>query len=251
MLQHFDGMERNFESTGFEHVSKWMLEHGYGFDFFSDRQLQRFRNVGSSIQTGGNNYQVILLPANKLITTESFGKLLQLAKNGATVLVYKNLPSDVPGWNELDKRRKAFQSLIAQLSFSETGGIKKASYGKGEFIISDDLDALMDAAKVKKESFSEHGLSFIRRKNTDGAVYFINNRSEKPIYDWVQLNTKASGTFFFDPMSGAIRAAKHRINPSGIMEVLVQLQPYESVIVQTYKTARSGVAYNYVRPGIM
>ena len=39
LLQHFDGMERNFEGTNFEHVSKWMLENGYGFDFFSDRQL--------------------------------------------------------------------------------------------------------------------------------------------------------------------------------------------------------------------
>ena len=97
MLQHFDGMERNFEGTDFEHVSKWMLDNGYGFDFFSDRQLQKFKTVGSSVQTGGNNYQVILLPANKLMSNESFSKLISLAKNGATVLVYKNLAVDVPG----------------------------------------------------------------------------------------------------------------------------------------------------------
>jgi hypothetical protein len=117
LLQHFDGMERNFERTGFEHVSKWMLEKGYGFDFFSDRQLQKFKNIGTAIQTGGNNYQVILLPANKLIINESFSKIMGLAKNGATVLIYKNLPADVPGWNDLEKRRKAFQNLVAQLSF--------------------------------------------------------------------------------------------------------------------------------------
>lgn len=40
MLQHFDGMEKNFEKTDFEHVAKWMQEEGYGFDFFSDRQLK-------------------------------------------------------------------------------------------------------------------------------------------------------------------------------------------------------------------
>ena len=34
LLQHFDGMERNFEKTDFEEVSKWMVEKGYSFDFF-------------------------------------------------------------------------------------------------------------------------------------------------------------------------------------------------------------------------
>jgi len=34
LLQDFDGMERNFEGTDFEHVSKWMPEKGYSFDFF-------------------------------------------------------------------------------------------------------------------------------------------------------------------------------------------------------------------------
>jgi hypothetical protein len=49
LLQHFDGMERNFEKTDFEHVSKWMVEKGYSFDFFSDRQLQNFTVSGNFI----------------------------------------------------------------------------------------------------------------------------------------------------------------------------------------------------------
>src|SRR5262249_45922972 len=50
LLQHFDGMERNFEKTEFEHVSKWMLESGYSFDFFSDRQLQQFTYSAGKIR---------------------------------------------------------------------------------------------------------------------------------------------------------------------------------------------------------
>lgn len=246
LLQHFDGMERNFEGTGFEHVSKWMLENGYGFDFFSDRQLQKFKNVGASIQTGGNNYQVVLLPANKLISTESLNKLVGLAKNGATVLVYKNLPADVPGLGDVDKRRKAFQNLIAQLSFKEDGKIKKANIGKGAFIVSDDMNALMDAAKVRRENVSEKGLSFIRRKNSEGTIYFINNRTDKAIDEWVSLSANASSVALFEPMFGKTGLAKWRKMGSNI-EVRLQLQPFESIIVQTYSTKKTAKEFPYTK----
>jgi hypothetical protein len=246
LLQHFDGMERNFEGTNFEHVSKWMMENGYCFDFFSDRQLQRFKNIGSSVQTGGNNYQVILLPANKLISNESFNRLVELAKNGATILVYKDLAADVPGFNDLDKRRKAFQNLVAQLYFRQEGKVKKASIGKGLFIVSDDMDGLMNAAKVRKEVVAEKGLSFIRRRNNDGAVYFFDNRSDKAIDQWVSLNTNATSIALFEPMFGKIGLAKWRKTGSKI-EVRLQLQPYESIIIQAYNRKKTAIEFPYIK----
>jgi hypothetical protein len=246
LLQHFDGMERNFVGSNFEHVSKWMLENGYGFDFYSDRQLQKFKTAGSLVQTGGNNYQVILLPANKLTSNESFAKLIELAKNGATVLVYKNLPSDVPGWNELDNRRKEFQNLIMQLSFKEDGKIKKAVVGKGAFIVSDDMSALMNAAKVRKENLAEKSLSFIRRKNNDGTIYYISNRSDKAVDEWVSLNVNPNSVALFEPMFGKTGLAKWRKVKNGI-EVRLQLQPFESVIVQAYSAKKTGAEYPYTK----
>jgi hypothetical protein len=65
LLQHFDGMEKNFENTSFEHVSKWLLENGYAFDFFSDRQLQHFSVNAGKVQTGGGSYRTILFPGNQ------------------------------------------------------------------------------------------------------------------------------------------------------------------------------------------
>jgi hypothetical protein len=248
LLQHFDGMEKNFEHSDFEQVSKWMLEKGYGFDFFSDRQLQKFKRLNGGIGTGGNQYQTIMLPANELITGESFQKLLELAKAGATILVYKAMPNDVPGWHNLESRRRTFQNLLAQLRFTGSRGVKRAVVGKGAFVVSDDLNALLNAAGVKQESLAEKGLSFIRRKNNDGTVYFLNNRSDKAVYEWVPLATKAASVFFFEPMFGNIRAAKWKQRPDGTIEVLVQLQPHESIIVQAYKTAKKGTGYSYAKP---
>jgi hypothetical protein len=244
MLQHFDGMERNFEGTNFEHVSKWMLENGYGFDFFSDRQLQKFKANGSFVATGGNNYKVVLLPANKLISNESFSKLVELARAGATILVYKNLPDDVPGWNDLETRRKAFRSLVAQLSFTEEGKVKRAHVGKGSFIVSDDIDALMKAATVRNEILSRQGLSFIRRRNTEGIVYFIDNRNDKAIDEWISLNTNPKAVALFEPMLGQIGFAKWRKAGEQI-QLRLQLQPYQSMIVQTYNVSHTGNEFSY------
>lgn len=247
LLQHFDGMERNFEGTDFEHISKELLEKGYGFDFFSDRQLQHFTISGNTIETGGNQYQTILLPANKYIPLESFEKLIALAKSGATILCYKNIPADVPGFNELAKRQSALLQLKDQLSFVIDGNIKKATIGKGAFIVGDNMTDLLAAAKVKNESLVEQGLQFIRKKNKDGYIYFINNRTNDVYSSWLPLHIKAYTVALFNAMTGKNGLAKWRKANSGTTEVYIQLKPYESIIVQAYTTKRTGNDYPYIK----
>ena len=245
LLQHFDGMERNFEKTDFEQVAKSMVEKGYSFDFFSDRQLQNFTNNANKIISGGNSYQTILLPANKLISEKSFQKLVELAKNGATILVYINLPKDVPGYGQLDARRNIFQQLVNQLQFSKSGNIKKAIVGKGVFLMDDNIDVLLEAAKTRRESYADKGLSVLRRKNADGTIYFINNRTDKPFNNWIQLNESPATLALFDPMTGNNGLAKWRKNEKGGVEVLLQLESYESAIIQSYQSMKTGNNYPY------
>jgi hypothetical protein len=248
LLQHFDGMERNFEKTDFEQVSKWMVEKGYSFDFFSDRQLQNFTNSGNKILSGGNSYQTILLPANKLIAEKSFQKLLNLAKQGAKILIYKNLPRDAPGFGQLDDRRKILQQLTDQLKFQGEGPVKKAAIGKGIFFMSDNIDDLLQAANARKESLADKGLSVIRRKNNDGTIYFINNRTANAFNDRIELNEKTGTIALFDPMTGKSGLAVTGKNDKGTIDVLVQLQSFESVVIQAYNAKRTGNGYPYTEP---
>lgn len=249
LLQHFDGMERNFENTDFEHVSKWMIDKGYSFDFFSDRQLQKFTAAGNKLSSGANAYQAILLPANKLIPGNSFQKLLNLAKQGARILVYKELPGDVPGWNEWASRKKAFEQLTAQLHFTGEGKTRKAVIGKGAFYMGDDMEELLAAAGVRKENLMEKGVSFTRRQNTDGFTYFITNRTDKVINDWIPFQANATSAVLFDPMtakSGLARIKKNNI--AGSFDAYIQLQPFESLILQTFNTGKKGNIYPYTKP---
>lgn len=245
LLQHFDNMEHEFKGTDFEKLSGWMQENGYAFDFFSDRQLQKMNAGNGKISSSGNSFQTILLPANKYITVASFKKLIDLAKAGASVLVYKNLPEDVPGLATIEADKKAFQSLLTQLSFSEIAGIKKAAIGKGFFIMGDEIRSLLTAAATRKETVAEKGISFLRRKNSDGATYFLNNRTDKAFDEWIALSSVASSVALFDAMTATAGLAKWRKGSAGGIEVYVQLQPYESCIVQTFTTAKKGRAYPY------
>jgi hypothetical protein len=103
---------------------------------------------------------------------------------------------------------------------------------------------LLLSANVRKELLVENGLQFIRRTNNEGQVYFINNRSNKTFSEWIPLNSKASSVALFDPMFGKNGLAHWRNAGKGI-EVYIQLQPFESVIIQTYKTRRAGNQYSY------
>ncbi|MEI9944662.1 MAG: glycosyl hydrolase [Chitinophagaceae bacterium] len=235
LLQHFDGMERNFENTDFEHVSKWMLENGYSFDFFSDRQLQQFTFSNNNIISAGNTYKTILLPANKLIPEKSMEKLLVLAKQGAKVLFYKNLPSSVPGMTNLEVREEKLKTLLNQ-----------AVAGKEFFFKGDDLEALLMKARIRKESMVEQGLQFTRRKNNDGLTYFITNNTGKVFDGWVALQMRATSAALFNPATGekGIAQLKKKVRPEPF-EVYIELQPFESLIVRTYNSNKTGENFPY------
>lgn len=248
LLQHFDNMEHEFNGTDFQKLSEWMLGNGYTFDFFSDRQLQNITLSGNKLMTGGNTYQTILLPANKYISERSFQKLFDLAKAGTKILVYKNLPADVPGLDKLEKRRSLFQKLVDQLKFNENGKVKRASIGRGEFVVSEDMNALLTTASIRKESLTAKGLQFVRRKNPDGQTYFITNRTDKALNDWFVINSKPNSVALFDAMTGIKGLAKWRTKDEGNIEVLLQLQPFESVIVQTFNAKKTAALFPYIEP---
>src|SRR5690606_37274175 len=140
-----------------------------------------------------NQYQTILLPANKYIPEKTWQKLMGLANAGATILVYKHLPEDVPGLENLKDRQEAFQTLLDRLSFTDDGTVKKARSGKGTFIMGDDIEALLNKAHILQEELPQHGLEFIRKKDQDGRIYFIKNPTNKQIDDQFLLKAKGEG----------------------------------------------------------
>ena len=236
LLQHFDGMEKNFENTDFEKITDWMYENGYGYDFFSDRQLTKFDQLKSKTLTGGNSYRAILIPTIKYMDVASLQKLITLAQKGATILVHSAMPKDVPGWYDIDARQEKFKSLIASLNFAQKGNTSVAKIGSGKFIISDDVTTLLNIAEARKTPFMDSDVHAISKKNAAGRLYFLDNRSNNKVDRWYEMNDGAKLFYtLYDAMTGKIAAPEKKISKDGKTSIRIALDPYATLLLQVSK----------------
>ena len=215
-----------------------LLDAGYAFDLVSDRQLARVTFSRGALQAGGLGYKVIALPETRFVPAETFEKLTALARQGATVVVRKSLPYDVPGLNDLDAQRAALKRLVSELNFSNTStaGVRSASVGAGCFLLGDDLTKLLAHAGTRREAMVEQGLSFTRRQYQGGEYYFILNRGAAPVEGWVKLASRTRSAALFDALTGEAGLAATR-SALGGLEVYLQLAPGESRVVKTFDAA--------------
>lgn len=245
LLLHFDGME-GFDKTIFKSSAEWLLKEGYAFDLISDKQVLNLQSGGASLLTGGIAYKTIVLSDVKYMPLETLQKLLDAARQGATVIWNRHLPVSVPGLADLEKRQAAFDALLHILSFSAEGNasVRRAAVGKGAFLLGDDLAALMNAAKVRRETLVDHGLQYARRTYEKGHCYFISNPSKNKVETWVPLQTSDHAVMIYDPMTLKAGLAKQR-TVNGITEVFLQLQPGNSCLLQTGSESFRGTVYAY------
>jgi len=244
MLHHFDGM-KGFEKTVFKSGADFLLDKGYAFDLISDKQIMQVKNSNKLLQTGSVNYQVILLAATQYLPLETMQQLVKLAKEGATIIVYKDMPAGPPGLAALNERQTAFNQLLGSLQFKDDGGIKKAITGKGQWLQGDDLQTLLSVAGIRREPMVDNGLQFVRRQYSTGNYYFISNAGTSAFAGDVPLQTKAASAVLFDAMQERKGLAKMKHAGEGITAVYLNLQPGESIIVQTSSNKINGALFPY------
>ena len=138
-------------------------------------------------------------------------------------------------------------AIINSLSFSTTASkVKKASVGKGYFLVGDELADLLNEAKTTRETLVDMGLQYNRRSYNGGHYYFISNPGKQPVSGWVPLQSTEKNIALFDPMLEKNGLAKTRLN-NGMVDVYLQLQPGESCILQTSKNIVTGKQYPYYK----
>lgn len=249
-----------FEGQPINHVAEELWQRGYTFDFISDRQLAQAKFSRGKIKLPGGDYQTVVVPPCDFIPLATMEKLLALAKSGATIIFADQLPKDVPGLSELEKRRAKFQKLLAQISGSASPSVRNEArnragaetavpqvtrIGTGQILVGKLQEALSQTG-IRRETMSDRdGLFHIRRALKDGRYYFIANRSERVIDGWVTLATAAKSALLMDAMTGRTGTAALR-NEGDQTDVYLQLQPGESIIVRTLSEARPAAsAWSY------
>jgi len=250
MLEHFDGISPAFNGTPFKTAAEMMIEKGFSYDFVSDLQLKNTICNESLLQTEGNVYSTIILPGCKYIPVETFTQMLRLANEGAKIIFYGNLPENISGWADKDEKTAFFDKIKGGINFTPTNNpeVLKAVYGKGMIINGNDLEQLLTFAGIGRETMTDHKLAYARRQTPTGTVYFITNREEKAFTGWIPLLAGASSTAIFNPMTDKYGLAKSRQTSTGVLEVYARLQPFESLIINTYDSNFKGKPYQFYDP---
>jgi hypothetical protein len=253
LLKHYDRMEPEFNGTGFKECAEWMQAQGYAFDYISDRQVRQTLPSAGHIETSGTTpYRTLLLPDCKYISNAAMATLLRLADSGSMILIYRHLPAGPPGWDGDGQRHEGFAALTARLHFAPTNveGIHQAPVGKGSFVMGDELPALLAYAKARRETMVEDSLQFVRRRYSSGNYYFIVNRGKRAWAGFAPLGAHFAEAAIFDPMSGRIGIANTFKAGLNDQQVYLQLDPGESVIVETSGSTFPGgrLEYGYYHP---
>jgi len=224
-------------------VANVLWQRGYGFDYVSDRQLRT--NVGTS------DYRAIVVPPTQHMPDETFRRLLDLARAGATVILVDQLPADVPGLGRLSERRRRLEDAKRRLALGEAdgNGVRRSMVGKGRVLVGHDVERLLDAAGVRRESMVDHaGVRFIRRRQEGGHHYFISHTGATTLDGWIPLAVSTAAVAIMDPLSGTIGLAQLRTGTDGQAEVYLQLEPGGSVMLRAFDRPVTGAPWPYRRP---
>lgn len=212
-----------------------IMAEGYDLDYISDHFLQTCTVENGWLKTeSGTLYKALILPAVRRMPLETLEHICKLAQQGATIIFKGHCPEDVPGLFRLDERRKQLTEIIERLQQHSNVMI---------------ADSVPPPFAPYRESFiTDFGGKTIRRKHDSGHIYFFTMLQNKPVNTWVKLGTPAKSALFFDPMTGQQGKAQVRTN-DGASEVLMQLQPGESLILKTFTNKDvSAEAWTYHQP---
>ena len=204
---------------------------GYAFDFVSDRMLDNIRFRNGRLRAPGGTYKAVLVPRCTYMPAVTLKRLGDLAAQGGTVIFEDALPADVPGYGGLAQHRELFEEA------------KKNSI---KFEIAEDTLVALSDAGVNRETLTDHGLRYIRRRTNDSYWYFIANHTADDFNGRLYLAAPFVSAILHDPMTGDSyslptqgKRRKHR--------VYVDIAAGESVIIQAARSRTKAKPYVSVK----
>ncbi len=241
------GINEWLRPTAFYKSAVQLKDAGYSYDFISDKMIEQCRTVDGQVITAANaqSRKALVIPQCRYMPLPVLDKVIQLAKDGATI-IFQQLPEDVPGLNDLETRRQKLKSILASLDFRDDGnGIKQCNTGKGQVLLAGDLQQALEYKGLEGEALVKTGLKFIRRQIPGGKYYYLVNHSAKQIDASIPLNLKVAAVLIMDPQSGAYgRAAT---SPEGNKTMVhVQMQPGEALFLKATTANNETAAWKYI-----
>lgn len=208
------------------HVDRWLLDlpfgnltqqlgkKGFGFDYVSDLQLTRLKLDNNGDLTSGNAvYKSIIIPASTYMSEGALKELKRLAAKGAKIIFQNHLPEKSTGYSIGPERQTSFLDKLSQLKKEKN------------VHVSDDFEKELIESGALRESFSQNGLTFIRKKTQDNKrLYFIANLADQFKEGWVKMSNAVA----FEIMDPLDENALWKPLPKNASGIYLKLLPGQS-----------------------
>ena len=242
----FDIHQMAERAPEFIEVVHKIRECGYDLDYISDSFIRTTQVRDGQLRTsGGARYKALIVPPTRLMPADILLQLLTLAEQGAQIIFLEQYPDDVPGFSQLEQRRKEFREtaqLLPQATFREP---QIFQFGKGQFITGTDYaETLGRSDACAEELQTVYGLNYIRRSNENGHHYFVASLQEKDTEGWVSLGVDAQSIALYDPVTGESGMAQIR-RQNDQTQMYLQLRSGESIIIRTFDKETTGNPWFY------
>ena len=212
-----------------------LVKAGLDPDYLSDALISDLSvaDDGSIVSIGGNKYKALIVPPVNFMPVETLKALKQLKEKGANVIFTETLPKDVPGLGNLDARRAELELLKSDM----------AAPAK-------DIQAAIRMTGATPEPLRSKGVSLIRRTNEAGGNnYFLALLNDNGLNGWETLAIPAESVMIFDPLTGKKGKAKTRKGPNGTTEILLQVEPGQSLLLKTFPSDIEEEEWSYYDKG--
>jgi hypothetical protein len=182
--------------TSFYKLSEELMADGYLVDFVTDKMIDEMSVKAGRILANpdGGKYKTLIVPACERMEPETLENIFRMAYHGATV-IFEELPKDVPGFYDLEKRREKFQEIVNSVEL-ENGSER---IGKGKIVVSKQIGESLNGVGIEGESLVGTGLKFVRRDIDGERYYYLVNHTPGAIDEEIALNTSARAVILMDP----------------------------------------------------
>ncbi|MDI9873977.1 glycosyl hydrolase [Flectobacillus rivi] len=181
---HANAQELLFNNS-FGQVAKLLQSKGFNFDYVSDLQLTQLKYVNGKLQShGGLTYKTIVIPKTQYLPTETLKALQALQKQGAPILFVDQLPANTAGFKNWESNEAFLANFNKNLKATEISVLPNALAKLG----------------ITSEEMANKGISFIKKQNAKGTLYFISNFSQQFQEGKVLLGAKGEAVEIYDPL---------------------------------------------------
>ncbi|NOT90274.1 glycosyl hydrolase [Ferruginibacter sp.] len=201
--------------------------NGYQYDSFNPDALMMMQvKDGTVVLPGGAAYKIIVIPAGmklnpaNAISNATVNKIIQLVKDGATVLIdsiYQNI----------------FAANGYRFNFVAEQQLMISLLGKGKFIATpywqNDFTSLQLQQDVIITEATPGSIAFAHRKVGDADIYFVSNQKDTEQFVNINFRVENKTPEIWDPVTGLLSKPGYWDKENGKINVAEELQPNQSL----------------------